>query len=61
VNRLTNKDRIVEEVHAVREAIAQESGHNLDRIIDAARARQTAGNRRIVRLPPKKAPAAKEA
>jgi hypothetical protein len=54
-------DRIVEEVHAVREAIAQESGHDLDRIIDAARARQAAGNRRVVRLPPKKVAAPKEA
>ena len=48
------KDRIVEEVHAAREAIARESGHDLDRIIDAARARQAAETRRVVRLPPKK-------
>jgi len=55
------KDQIVEEVHAVREAIARESGDDLDRIIDAARARQAAGNRRVVRLSPKKVPATKKA
>jgi len=58
---MPTKDRIVEEVHAIREAIAQESDYNLDRIIDAARARQAADNRRVVRLPPKKVPATKEA
>lgn len=58
---MSNKDRIVEEVHTVREAIARESGYDLDRIIDAALARQAAGNRRVVRLPPKKVLAAKEA
>jgi hypothetical protein len=58
---MPNKDRIVEEVHAVREAMARESGHDLDRIIDAARARQAAGSRQVVRLPPKKVPATKDA
>lgn len=58
---MPTKDRIVAEVHAVREAIAGESGHDLQRIIDAARTRQEAEHRRVVRLPPKKAPAIKEA
>lgn len=47
------RDRIVEEVHAVREAIARDSGYDLDRIINAARARQAAGGRSVVRRAPK--------
>ncbi len=58
---MPTKDQIVEEVHTAREAIARESGYDLDGIIDAARARQAAGNRRVLRLPPKKVPATKEA
>ena len=58
---MPSKDRIVEEVHLVRDAIARESGYDLDRIIEAARARQRAGGRPVVRLPPKKTAATKEA
>lgn len=58
---MPTKDPIVEEVHAVRQAIARESGDDLDRIIAAARARQAAESRRVVRLPPKKVPATKGA
>ncbi|HEX9728625.1 MAG TPA: hypothetical protein VGA37_08980 [Gemmatimonadales bacterium] len=58
---MPTKDRIVEEVHAAREAIARESNHDLDRIIDTARARQAAEDRRVVRLSPKKVRATKEA
>jgi hypothetical protein len=57
---MPTKDRIVEEVHAVREAIARESGYDLARIINAARARQEAERRPVVRLAPKKTTAAKE-
>ena len=58
---MPRKDPIVEEVHAVREAIAREAGYDLDRIIEAARARQTASGRRVVRLPPKKTTSTKKA
>ena len=58
---MSPKDPIVEEVHAAREAIARESDHDLDRIIDAARARQAAEDRRVVRLPPKRVPASASA
>ncbi len=51
---MPRKDPIVEEVHAVREAIAREAGYDLDRIIEAARARQAASGRPVVRLSPKK-------
>ncbi len=58
---MPRKDPIVEEVHAVREAIAREAGYDLDRIIEAARARQVASGRPVVRLPPKKTISTKQA
>ncbi len=58
---MVRKDPIVQEVHAAREAIAREGGYDLDRIIEAARARQAAGRRRVVRLRPKKSPSPKQA
>lgn len=57
---MPSRNRIVEEVHAVRETIARESGYDLDRIINAARARQVAQGRPVVRLSPKKTAATKE-
>ena len=45
---------IVEEVRAAREAIARESDDNLEKIVEAARVRQSTGGREIVSLPPKK-------
>lgn len=57
---MPTRNRIVEEVHAVREAIARESGYDLDRVINAARARQAAGGLPVVRLAPKKTTATKE-
>lgn len=53
-------DPIVEEVHAHREAIARESGYDLDRIIEAARGRQALQGRPVVRLEPKKTTATRE-
>lgn len=46
-------DPIVEEVHAVREALAKASGDDLSRIAAAARERQAKGGRPVVRLPPR--------
>lgn len=57
---MPTKDRIVEEVHAAREAIARKSDHDLDCIIAAARARQTTEGRQVVRLSPKKVRATKD-
>ncbi len=51
---MPRRDPIVEEVHAVRESLAREAGYDLDRIIEAARARQVASGRPVVRLPPKR-------
>jgi hypothetical protein len=56
-DRMPTEGRIVEGAHAAREAIAKKSDHDLDQIIDAARARQAVEGRRVVRLPPKSLPA----
>jgi hypothetical protein len=50
----TPKDPIVEQIHAIREAIAKASGNELERIAEAARARQAKSGRKVVRLPPKR-------
>lgn len=56
------KDAIVEEIHAIREEISREAGHDPQRILEAARLRQkdSAKAHQIVTLPPKRiAPARK--
>ncbi|MBI4219739.1 MAG: hypothetical protein HY682_06305 [Chloroflexi bacterium] len=58
---MSRKDPIVEQVHAAREAIAREGDYDLDRIIEAARVRQAASGRPVVRLTPKKIAPTKEA
>ena len=57
---MSRKDPIVEEVHAVREALAKEAGYDLGRIVEAARERQAASGRPVVRLPPKKPQSSKK-
>ncbi len=52
---------IIDEVRAAREAIAKESDDDLDKIVEAARVRQSASGREIVTFPPKKADSAKRA
>ncbi len=47
-------DPIVEEVHAVRAAIAKASDDDIEKIAAAARARQATGGRPVVRLPPRR-------
>jgi hypothetical protein len=54
-------DPIVDEIHAVREAIAKASNDDLRKIAEAARARQAAGGRKVVSLPPRRAATAKKA
>jgi hypothetical protein len=58
---MSRKDPIIEEIHAVREEIARESDYNLEKILEAARARQAASGLQGVRLPPRTAEAAKKA
>ena len=46
-------DSIVEEVRAVREALARESHDDIEKIVEAARARQLQSGRKVVTLPPR--------
>jgi hypothetical protein len=48
-------DLIVEEIHAIREALSKESGDDIRKIAEAAKARQAQSGRKAVRLPPRKA------
>jgi hypothetical protein len=54
-------DAIVDEVRAAREALARESGDDIEKIVEAARARQVQSGRKVVRLPPRKTDSAKRA
>jgi hypothetical protein len=54
-------DPIVEEIHAIREAMAKASNDDLRKIAEAARSRQAAGGRKVVNLPPMRAATAKKA
>ena len=47
-------DAIVEEIHAVRDAIARASDFDIDKMLEAARTRQTAEGREIVAFSGKK-------
>jgi hypothetical protein len=58
---MKSSDSIVDEVRAAREALAKESADNLEKIVEAARARQSKGGRKIVTLPPKKTDSAQRA
>ena len=54
-------DPIIEEIHAIREALSRESRHDIRKIAEAAKARQAESGREAVRLPPRKAKAARKA
>jgi len=58
---MTRKDPIVEEIHAVRESLAREAGYDIDKLVEAARARQAVGGRKCVRHPARKPGSAKQA
>ncbi len=47
-------DSIVEEVRAIREAIAREHGDDVDAIVEALRRRGAESKRPVVSLPPKR-------
>jgi hypothetical protein len=44
---------IIDEVREAREALARESGDDLEKIVEAARRRQAESGRAVVTLPPK--------
>ena len=46
-------DPILEEIHAIREALAKESGYDAEKIAEAARKRQAAKGWKAVTLPPR--------
>lgn len=54
-------DSIVDEVRAAREALARESDDDMEKIVEAARARQLQSGREVVTLPPKPTDSAKRA
>jgi hypothetical protein len=54
-------DPIVDEIHAVREALSRASGHDFRKIAEAAKARQEESGKKAVRLPRRKAKAVRQA
>ena len=58
---MLSRDLIVEEVRAARDAIAKEFNYDIERIGRAMQERQAKNNRSVVRLPPKRIPAEKQA
>jgi hypothetical protein len=54
-------DPIVEEIHAIREALSKESDDDIRKIAEAAKARQVQGDRKAVRREPRKPPSARRA
>ena len=46
-------DPIIDEIHAVREALAQEFDYDAEKIAEAARKRQAKSGREAVTLPPR--------
>jgi hypothetical protein len=47
-------DSIVDEVRAVRDAIAKEFDYDIEKLAQAIKAREAESGRKIVRLPPRK-------
>jgi hypothetical protein len=58
---MTRKDPIIEEIHAAREVLAREADYDLEKLFEAARARQAASGLPSVRLSPRKTEPAKKA
>jgi hypothetical protein len=51
---MPRKDPIIKEIYAVREEITRAAGYDIERILEAARARQAASGREAVQLSPRK-------
>ena len=58
---MPHKDPIIEEIHAVREELAREADYDIEKLLEAARARQKASGLQVVRLPPREVEPAKKA
>ena len=57
---MPRKDPIIEEIHAVRDALARAADDDLERMLEAARERQAASGMKAVRLSPRKPEAVKK-
>jgi len=51
----------IEEIHAVREKLAREADYDMEKLFEAARARQAASGPQAVQLPPRTPVPAKKA
>ena len=58
---MSRKDPIIEEIHAVRDALARAADYDLERMLEAARERQAASGMKTVRLSPRKPEPVKKA
>ncbi len=58
---MPRKDPVIEEIHAIREELARAANYDIDKLLEAARARQAKSGRPAVRLPPRKPGAARKA
>ncbi len=58
---MSARDPIVEEVRAIRDAIAKEFDYDIERLGRALQERQVKSGRPVVRLPPKRIPPEKKA
>lgn len=54
-------DPILEEIHAIREALSRVAGDDIRKIAEAAKARQVESGLDAVRLPPRKVKATRKA
>ncbi len=54
-------DPIIEEIHAIREALSRASGHDIRKIAEAAKVRQAESGRTTVGRPPRKVKGARKA
>ncbi len=54
-------NRIVDEIHTVRDALSKASGHDIRKIAEAAKARQADSGKKAVRLPPRQVKAVRQA
>ena len=52
---MPSSDPILEEIHAIREALARQAGYDAEKIAEAARRRQAESGRKAVTLPPRPA------
>lgn len=58
---MSRKDPIIEEIHAIREELARKANYDIEKMLEAARARQKASGLQAVRLPPREVEPAKKA